>query len=214
MDYIRNSKNRKLKTQILNFFSRLTFWTYRLGLPGKSLMICNIILFASLFFPWLTLKPLGGQEISYWSFSLYLGGIGYGIIISILLMLFFLLSHEKKEHLRGYVPFRLSDAQAIVFITGMLAVACIHIIITSFAYARIASQEVMPAIGLEIASWSVFLLLFISYFFSQSEKTRAVTMSYLDKKEQSHLDEYASILEWWENNTKEKVRDKNMSLPI
>ncbi len=110
-------------------------------------------------------------------------------------MFFFLLSHEKKEHLRGYVPFRLSDAQAIVFIAGMLAVACIHSIITSFAYARIASQEVTPSIGLEIASGSVFLILFISYFFSQSEKMRAVTMSYLDKKEQSHLDEYAGILE-------------------
>ncbi len=129
-------------------------------------------------------------------------------------MLFFLLSHEKKEHLRGYVPFRLSDAQAIVFIAAMLCVACIHIVITSFAYARIASQEVMPAIGLEIALGSVFLLLFISYFFSQSEKARAVTMSYLDKKEQSHLDEYADILESWENEMKEKVRDKNMSLPI
>ncbi len=214
MDYIRNSKNRKLKTQILIFFSRLSFGTYRLGLPGKSLMISNIILFSSLFFPWLTLKPLGWQEVSYWAFSLYLGWVGYGIILAVFLILFFLLSHEKKEHLRWYVPFRLSDAQAIVFIAAMLWVVCTHIIITSFAYARIASQEVLPAIGLEVASWAILLLLFVSYFFSQNEKTRAVTMSYLDKKEKSQLDEYAGILEGWENNTKGKMKDKNMSLPI
>ncbi len=54
----------------------------------------------------------------------------------------------------------------------------------------------------------------MSYFFSQSEKTHAVTLSYLDKKEKNHLDEYADILEWWENEAKEKGRDKNMSLPI
>jgi hypothetical protein len=77
----------------------------------------------------------------------------------------------------------------------MLVVAIIHSIITSFAYARIASQEVMPALGLEVSLASVILLLVLSYFFSQSEKTRAVTMSYLDKKEPSHLDEYADILE-------------------
>lgn len=214
MDYIRNSKNRKLKTQILNFFSRLSFGTHRLWLPGKALVIGNIVLLSSLFFPWLTLKPLGWQAISYWSFSLYLWWVGYGIVIAVFLILFFLLSHEKKEHLRGYVPFRLSDAQAIVFIAAMLGVVCIHIIITSFAYARIASQEVLPAIWLEIASASVLLIIFMSYFFSQSEKTHAVTLSYLDKKEKNHLDEYADILEWWENEAKEKGRDKNMSLPI
>jgi hypothetical protein len=77
----------------------------------------------------------------------------------------------------------------------MLMVAIIHSIITSFAYARIASQEVIPAIGLEISLGSTLLLLFLSYFFSQGEKTRAVTLSYLDKKEPSALDEYAEIIE-------------------
>jgi hypothetical protein len=34
-----------------------------------------------------------------------------------------------------------------------------------------------------------------AYFFSQGEKTRAMSMSYLDKKEQNDLDEYKDILE-------------------
>jgi hypothetical protein len=214
MDYIRNSKNRKLKTQILGFFSRINFGTYRLGLPGKSLMFCTLVLFSSLFFPWLSFKPTGWVETHYWAFSLYLWGIGYGIIGSIVVIAFFLLSHEKKEHLRWYVPFRLSDAQAIVFIAAMLMIATLHSIVTSFAYARIASQEVMSGLGLEIATSAIFLMLFVSYFFSQSEKTRAVTMGYLDKKEVSHLDEYADILDPKNKDSKEKSQEKNMTLPI
>ena len=214
MDYIRNSKNRKLKTQILNFFSRLSFGTNRLWLSGKSIILCNIILFISLFFPWLSFKPLGWVEIYYWSFSFYLGGVWFGIVIANILILFFLLSHEKKEYLRWYVPFRLSDAQAIVFVAAMLMVACVHAIISSFAYARIASQEVMPALGLELATGSTILILTFSYFFSQSEKTRTTTLSYLEKKEKNHLDEYASILEVSENKPKDGLHDKNMTLPI
>jgi hypothetical protein len=130
------------------------------------------------------------------------------------LISFFLLSHEKKEHLRSYVPFRLSDAQAIVFIGAMLMTGCIHGIVTSFAYARLSSQDVMSGTGLEMAFGAVLLLLIVSYFFSQSEKQKTVTMSYLDKKETSYLDEYSDILDSSEHDSSEKVKDKNMTLPI
>lgn len=214
MDYTRNSKNRKLKTQILGFFSRLNFGTHRLWLPGKSLIFCTGLLLVSLFFPWLSFEPMSGEIVQYWAFSIYLWWIGYGAIFAIILIAFFLFSHEKKEHLRWYVPFRLSDAQAIVFIGAILTTACTYSMIASFAYARIASQKVTPWIGLELAFWTLVLLLFVSYFFSQSEKTKSITMSYLDKKEISHLDEYAGILEWASHKPGEKVREKNMTLPI
>jgi len=214
MDYIRNSKNRKLKTQILGFFLRLNFWTYRLGLPGKGMMFCLIVLFVSLFFPWLIFKkPLSAGDVSYSAFSLYVGGVGYGIILAILLILFFLLSHEKKERFRAYVPFRLSDAQAIVFVGSLLWVAIISFTIASFAYTRISSQEVVPGMGLKLAISAIFLLFVAAYFFSQWEKSRAVSMSYLDKKEHSELDEYKDILGWG-NHASEKKKEGNMTLPI
>ena len=214
MDYIRNSKNRKLKTQILSFFSRLNFGTHRLWLPGKSLIFCISLLLLSLFFPWLSFEPIKGEIVEYWAFSIYLWWIGYGIILAVILIAFFLLSHEKKEYFRWYVPFRLSDAQAIVFIWTVLMTACTYSLVASFAYARIASQKVTPWTGLELAFWSIILLLFVSYFFSQSEKTKSITLNYLDKKEINHLDEYADILEPNGQKKGEKIRDKNMTLPI
>jgi hypothetical protein len=72
----------------------------------------------------------------------------------------------------------------------------------------------MSAIGLEIALSSIILVLVVSYFFSQNEKSRSVSMGYLDKKEATHLDEYADILDRLWNSSEEKKKDKNMSLPI
>ncbi len=214
MDYIRNSKNRKLKTQIFSFFSRLTFSTYRLGFPGRAIILCLITLFSSLFLPWIIFKrQWGSWDIFYSAFSLYVGWIGYGIILSLFLILFFLLSHEKKERFRWYVPFRLSDAQAIVFITSLVFVAIISFTIASFAYTRISSQEVVPWLGLKVALSSLGILYVAAYFFSQSEKSRAVSMSYLDKKEHTPLDDYKDILGGW-TQTWEKKKENNMTLPV
>ncbi len=215
MDYIRNSKNRKLKTQILSFFSRVTFSTYRLGLAGKMIIFCDILFLLSLFFPWIIFSSqTGGEPIRYWAFSLYTGGIGYGILLAVLVISFFLLSHAKKEYLRGYVPFRLSDAQAIVFIDAMILTASLHMVLTSMAYAQISTATVEPGMGLKMALTSALLLLIAAYFFSQNEKNRAVTMSYLDKKEDDFLTEYRDILGESHTQTQEKDRDKNMTLPI
>lgn len=102
-----------------------------------------IFLLFSLFFPWMTLSgTIDTKPTDYSAFSLYTGGIGYGILIAIGFMAFFLFSHAKKESLRAYVPFRLSDAQAIVFIDAMVLTATIHFMIVSLAYAEIAANTV------------------------------------------------------------------------
>ena len=214
MDYIRNSKNRKLKTQLLSFFSRLSFGTHRLGPAGKGIFICMISMIFSLFFPWIIFHSADGESIAYWAFSFYTGGIGYGIVVGLIMISFFLLSHEKKEIIRAYVPFRLSDSQAIVFIDAMILVSSIHNVITSLAYTRLSAHSVEAGIGMEIAVCSALLLLVASYFFSQKEKDRAVTMSYLSKSEENHLGEYAEILSWSISSQKSKDDKKNMTLPF
>jgi hypothetical protein len=213
MDYNRNSKNRKLKTEILSFFSRLNFSAYRLGLAGKSIICCSGALLISLFFPWISFHaPMGGAVTYHFAFSLYLGGIGFAIIAALVLVGFFLLSHEKKERFRGYVPFRLSDAQAIVFIATILSTATLSYVMAAFAYKRLSSHDVMPELGIEIALSAEVLLFVGAYFFSQSEKSRAMTMSYFDKVEHDALDEYRDILQ--PHTPGEGKKEKNMTLPI
>lgn len=152
------------------------------------------------------------QGDTYTAFSLYVGGIGYGMLFAIVGILFFLLSHEKKEYLRGYVPFRLSDAQAIVFIDSMLIISLVHTFLSFFAYTKMSTQKVDVGVGMEIALTACMILLIAAYFFSKGEKSRAVTMSYLDKKEDDDdvLGEYRDILA----EKKKNPDEKNMTLPI
>ncbi len=214
MDYIRNSKNRKLKTRILALLSRLSFGTSRLGIAGKSIIILNIVLLVSVCFPWTTLHLSSTLNV-YSAFSLYSGYAGYGTIVCVAAMLFFLVSHEKKERIRAYVPFRLSDAQAIVFIDSILLITDLHLLILTRIYAeQFALHGVEIHMGYVLSLSASILLLVAAYFFSQDEKTAYVSMSYLDKKDSEHMSEYADILDGKLSPTKPHGEDKNMTLPI
>jgi hypothetical protein len=157
---------------------------------------------------------LDGISKNYSAFSLYTGGIGYGIIIGFLSIFFFLLSHEKKERIRAYVPFRLSDAQAIVFIDVIIMTACIHMIVVSMNYTQFALNGVELGIGFILALTSVFLILLSAFFFSQHEKNAAVSLSYLSKKDHDEFAEYQDILSPHDSPRSQKDSDKNMTLPI
>lgn len=159
MDYIRNSKNRKLKTRILALLSRLNFGTSRLGIAGKGIIVLNILLLFSLFFPWITLHLSSSVNV-YNAFSLYCGYSGYGILLAVGIMLFFLVSHEKKERIRAYVPFRLSDAQAIVFVDSILLVSQFQMLVFTRTYAeQFALYGVEIHFGLILALSASILLL-------------------------------------------------------
>lgn len=214
MDYIRNSKNRKLKTQILNFFSRLSFGGKKLEIAWRSIIAWNLGLLFSLFFPWIHMDFLDDVSRSYSAFSLYTGGIGYGIIVAFFMIFFFLLSHEKKERIRAYVPFRLSDAQAIVFIDALILTACIHMVIISLNYTQFALNGVHLGFWFMCALTSSFLILVSAFFFSRHEKSVSVSLNYLSKKEIDEFSEYQDILDYSSSWKSQKEKDKNMTLPI
>ncbi len=101
----------------------------------------EIILFASIFFPWVRLTYLDGVIEQYYAFSIYSLYIGYVILFAILIIPFFLLSHTKKEYIRARVPFRLSDSQAIIFVIIILLSILINLIIVNSIYStQIAAQ--------------------------------------------------------------------------
>ena len=141
-DYITNSKNRKLKTKILLFLSRINIGASKLPLSGRCIILMEAVLLVSLFFPWLHLVYLGTSEpVSYSAFSHFSLYIGYLILATSAIIPFFLLSHTKKERIRAMLPFRLSDTQAIVFIMMILCVSLIQLMIVNNLYSsQIAAQ--------------------------------------------------------------------------
>lgn len=210
-DYITNSKNRKLKTNILWFLSRINIGAGKLPISGQVILLMEAALLISLFFPWMQLTDINSVVHAHTAFSGYMAYIGYGIIVGLILIPFFLLSHTKKERLRAGLPFRLSDAQAVAFITSILLVSIVEIlIITRSVYnVQIAAQWATMQIGFKIAITAIIFILLATYFFSKSNKTSNTQAYYIDHHTDDELQEYQDIL--GENDAKKK---KNMSLPI
>lgn len=111
MDYITNSKNRKLKNKIHFFFSRLSF--NFLHFSG-SLHVINIgvfISFLSLFLNWFSIVD---NTLSGGAFSIHAGYIGYIIILINCIILFLVLSNTQKEKIKTKAHMNFSDHNIII----------------------------------------------------------------------------------------------------
>ncbi len=210
--YTTNFKNRKFKNDFFRFLSRISFWASKLPLSGRVILLMNIVLFFSLFFPWFTLKFSDRWSEVYWAFSSYTGYLGYGLLLSIALMLFFLLSHTKKEQMRKQVPFRLSDTQAIVWVSGIFLALLFHMLFIFRVYnQQIATAWLTIQSGFYIAFVSFLFITIASYYLSQSSKKENTDMYYIDNQNDDELQEYSDIIYGKNQRKKEK---NNMSLPI
>lgn len=212
VNYIANSKNRKFKKQILTFFERLNFWAGKLPISGRVILMMNTILLLSLFFPWLHFEYRSAESASFSAFSFYTGYIGYGVLVSILSIPFFLLSHTKKERIRASIPFRLSDTQAIVFIAALLVTALFHTLFMSQVFWQF-TQAVQLWRGFLIATSSSICIIIAAFFLSKSTKEHVRELRYLDHSEIESLSEYKTIIEW-STPKGEKKDEWNMTLPI
>lgn len=209
-DYITNSKNRKLKTKIDLFFSRINIGMGKLPLSGMTILVFEVLLLISLFLPWIRIADFNDTK-AYGAFSGYTAYIGIGIILGLILVPFFLLSHTKKERIRAKIPFRLSDAQAVVFVSSLILTGIVHIfIITRAVYnTQIATHWATLESGFTLALTSSICIIIAAYFFSRENKTLNTELYYLDHQTEDELSEYRDII-----NTKEEKEKKNMSLPI
>lgn len=209
-DYITNSKNRKLKTKILLFLSRINIWASKLPLSWRVIILMECILFCSLFFPWINLIYLDGSIHPHYAFSQFSLYIGYGILLAIIIIPFFLLSHTKKEHIRSMVPFRLSDTQAIVFIMSILLTTLINLIVVNNLYStQIAANGSTLTVWFKVALAAILCMIGSTFFLSRFTKTANTEIYYLDHQIDNELIEYEGILNWWKDKKK-----RNMSLPI
>ena len=210
-DYIANSKNRKLKKRIMLFLSRLDFGREKLPLAGKVILFLDGILFLSLFFSWFQFTYIDNSVTSYSAFSVYTGYIWYALFFAILAVPFFLLSHTKKERIRAYMPFRLSDTQAIVFIVSMILTGLFHLMLISRTFHQFT---------IDIQVWNGFILslttsiciLVSAYFLSRQTKLWSVDVRYIDHTPVDTYGEYGDILKKPLNSNESD--NTNMKLPI
>lgn len=145
------------------------------------------------------------------SFSKYSLYIGYNILIAVILIPFFLLSHTKKERIRAMIPFRLSDTQVIVFIASVLLTTLVNLVIVNLIYAsQIAAQGSTLGSGFKVAFSAIVSILIATYHLSRSNKEINTEIYYIDHQANKDLLEYKDIL----SNDENKKKKNNMSLPI
>lgn len=207
-NYNSNIENIKLKNKIALFFSRISFAIGKLPLAWRAIIITVLFIFVLLTFPWVSVIDINNNSTDFLAFSKYTGYIGYGTLIGGIIILFFLLSHNKKEQIRGYVPFRLSDVQAIVFVISIL----LSNIFMLFTLSPIISKEIVFNKPLTFAITGMIFILYFSFHLSKQLKIKNTESYYLNHENNIIPNEYDKIL--YPEKYQNQENKQNMKLPI
>lgn len=111
MDYITNSKNRKLKNKIHSLLARMSFNFLHLSSSSRVISIGIFLSFFSLFLNWFSIID---NSVSGNAFSIHAGYIGYIVILINSILCFLLLSSKGKEKLKTKVHLTFSDHTIII----------------------------------------------------------------------------------------------------
>lgn len=207
MNYITNSKNRKLKHRIRLVFGRIQFHLFHLSVGGKIAFIGIVISLISLFTSWFsTVDPVD----SYGAFSVASGYLGYMIVLLDSVTLFTLLSQATKERLKFKTHISVSDS-TLITVSGT-----IMMFLSVAIFNAIRGHEIFFS-NISIGKWAVFAALgwvcitawgILAYAEYKKEVLKRIYVENAQMKE-SILEEYKDILD-----KKEEKEDTNMSLPI
>ncbi len=219
MNYILNSKNRKLKTKVIHLTSRLTFWLSHIGILEKYILISLSFLVVSLFFPWFQAFVLVGKNLD--PFYVWSGGYT-GIILGLILVvtttvLFFIFSNSRKERIRPYIFLGVTDGQLYLILSLLLLVVLLDIHRYSLTFEQFASGWTETRSGYILALIGTVNLWIGWLLFHRSEKKESRELAYIDRTNNYELEDYKEILH--QNSPSDipspsKKDKKNMSLPI
>lgn len=211
MNYIINSKNRKLKYKLHLLVDRLSFNFLNLTSSQKITFFWLFTAFFGLFINWFSYKNDINATISNTGFSINCWYVWYFIVLLLLFVAFIILSNTNKERLKSKVHVIFHDYTIIIFSWTILLILS-FVIFNSIKWLSNFTQTITiwKWIVLEIIWW---LFLFVWWVLEYREKKQEVlSRTYIENSKfevERDLDEYKQILNWGQNNN-----DWNMKLPI
>ena len=209
MNYIANSKNRKLKNKIHTLFHRFSFNFLHLSMGRKVIGVGVLISFFSLFTRWFSIPDSLYQNNA---FSLQVGYVGYVIFLLLVMVIFLLLSDRGSEKLKTAIAkthITFSDhsvilfAGATVFLLTFVSFNSMRGLVLLYQQFTIGDGIIFELIG------SIFMILGgLGYY--REKRQDIIRMIYIENSQTngSILDEYDDILK------KNDQNKKNMSLPV
>jgi len=206
MDYISNSKNRKLKNKIHLVFNRLSFNFLHLSRASRVIGIGLIISLFSLFGNWFSIVD---NAVRGSAFSLHAGYVGY-IILALLAFLFFLLlSDREKEKMKTRVHFPFSDHTMIIF-SGITILLLTFVIFNSIRGFVLFYQNITIGRGIVFECIGAIFITLGGYIYYRERKQELLRTVYVENSQAN-----ASVFEDYEELLGRNDPDKeNMKLPV
>lgn len=113
MDYITNSKNRKLKNKIRLVFTRFGFNVAHISRSSQVIGIGILLSVSSLFLNWFSIADIALRGNA---FSIHVGYVGYIIALMVGSIAFLLFSDREKEKIKTKAHLTFSDHTIIISI--------------------------------------------------------------------------------------------------
>lgn len=206
MDYIGNSKNRKLKNKIRHIFIHMSFNFLHLSGSARIISIGIFLSLISLFLNWFSITdtPLSGN-----AFSINVGYVGYIIILIDIILCFLLLADTSKEKLKTKASLTFSD-HTIIIVSGITLFLLTLVIFNSIRGFVLFYPNTVTGNGIVFQCiGSIFITLggLLSY---HRKKQEFLSTMYVEntRTDDSLFTEYEDIL------GKNKRDKENMTLPL
>lgn len=206
MDYITNSKNRKLKNKIHFLFARLSFNILHLSKSSRIISIGVFLSFASLFLNWFSIQDNALKE---GAFSIHVGYVGYIIILINSILCFLLLSNTGKEKLKTKAHLTFSD-HTIIMASGVTLFLLTLVIYNSIRGFVLFYQNIAIGDGITFQCIGSIFITIGGFLYHREKKRDFLSTTYVENTgaNDSLFAEYEDILG---RNDPDK---KNMTLPL
>lgn len=209
MNYIINSKNRKLKYKLHLLLDRLSFNFLNFSSSQKITFIWILISLFSVFFNWFSFVNI--NKINNNAFSVNSWYIWYIILFILFVVTFIILSNTNKEKIKSKTHVIFHDYTIIIF-SWILILLLTVVVFNTIKWLSRFVQDITTSrwIIFEII-WAFFI--FVWWILNYKEKKQEIlSRTYIENSKfevEKDLNEYKQILNWGQNND-----EKNMKLPI
>jgi hypothetical protein len=194
MNYRNRTKERNVKKLIYNIFNIFSFKNLDLDFSSKIIIIWNLILLTSLFFPWLIKTD---ENLIWNSFNQIWWNIGFFSIFLIIFTTFITVCFIKSEKIK--LALSISFKNYLIIILSWIFIIVIWIVYISFInWLTIFSKNIIM--------WR-WVVLFILWWI-------VITIWWLLKKNNYNNNEYESFIHETKEENIVKNNKSNMKLPF
>lgn len=192
MDYISNSKNRKLKNKIHALLARLSFNFLHLSGGLRIISIGIFLSCLSLFLNWFSITDMALVENA---FSIHVGYIGYIIILINSILCFLLLSSTGKEKLKTKAHLTFSD-HTIIIASGVTLFLLTLVIFNSIRGFVLFYQNIIIGDGITFQSIGSIFITMGGFLYYREKKQDFLSTMYVENTGagESLFAEYEDIL--------------------